>query len=86
MQTDKADHVVVILAKAGTPIGKGGTVTEEALKQLAAQAPTPYIRYREATKDLVWDGPEEAYYEYFHLPQAEQDAETAIKRAMRRGT
>jgi hypothetical protein len=78
------DRIVVVIAKAGVQIGQHAVVTEAALKEMAAMATVPYLVYREETKDLVWDGPAEAYYEYFHHPSAEQAAKQAINRAMRK--
>jgi hypothetical protein len=79
-----SDRIVVIIARAGTRIGEHAVVTEQALKQMAAQATSPHIVYREDSRDLVWDGPMEAYLEYFQHPSAAMEAEQAIKRAMRR--
>lgn len=78
------DTLLVILAKAGVQIGSYAVVTEYALKEMATMAVTPYIKYREDTKDLVWEGPADAYYEYFQNPSAEQEAKQAINRAMRK--
>ena len=79
-----SERIVVIISRVGTRIGDHGIVTEDALKAIASQSSTPYIIYREVTMDLVWDGPADAYYEYFHSPQVEQEAQQVIKRAMRK--
>lgn len=77
-------NMLVVIARAGTQLGQGAIITEYALKEMVALATTPYLKYREETKDLVWEGPEDAYYEYFHHKSSEQIAGDAITRAMRK--
>lgn len=81
-----SDNVLIIISKAGTQVGQGGNVVvmEAGLRAIAAMATTPYIKYREDTKDLVWEGPLEAYHEYFHKAEVEQQARAVINRAMRK--
>lgn len=78
------DRMLVVIAKAGTPLGPGAIVTAQALKELAAMAATPYLKFREEHGDLVWDGPSDAYLDYFQHPAAVQEAQSAINRAMRK--
>lgn len=80
-----ADNLVVVIAKAGVQLGNHAVMTAEGLRQLAALNTSPYIKFREATQDLIWEGPQDAYYDYFQSPSAIMEAETAVKRAMRRG-
>lgn len=78
------DRMLVVIARAGTAIGNHAIVTAQALKELAQMTNSPYITFREDTGDLVWDGPADAYFDYFMHPAAVKEAESAINRAMRK--
>jgi hypothetical protein len=65
-------------------LGNHAVVTAEGLRQLAAMNPSPYIVFREEQQDLVWDGPAAAYEAMFTSPSAQMEAESTIKRAMRK--
>lgn len=78
------ERMVVVIARAGVQLGNHAVITEFALRQMAGMASTPYIKYREADKSLIWDGPADAYYDYFHHAAADREAASAIQRAMRK--
>lgn len=78
------DRMRVVIARAGTTIGPHAVVTAQALREMADMAGNPYIMFDEEKGELVWEGPADAYYDYFMHPAAVQEAESAINRAMRR--
>lgn len=78
------DRMRVVIARVGTEIGGGGIVTSQALRELAQMASTPYIVFDEEQGTLMWDGPSDAYVDYFQHPAAVQEAQAAINRAMRK--
>lgn len=79
-----SDRALVVIARVGTDIGKGCIITEAGLREMAKQAGSPYIVYDETRKALLWDGPADAYYDYFINPSAAKEAQEAINKAMRR--
>jgi hypothetical protein len=78
------ERMRVVIAKAGTRIGTYAVVTSHALKEMAQMANNPHITFNEELGELVWEGPADAYYDYFMHPAAVQEASVAINRAMRK--
>lgn len=78
------DRMRVVIAKAGTRIGTHAVVTSQALKEMAQMANNPHITFNEELGELVWEGPADAYYDYFINPSAAKEAQEAINKAMRK--